>query len=873
MSKATFDFEKALATWRQFVGSNPAIRPADLDELEEHVRDAYEAFLERGLEPAAAFDAAKDDVGDLALLDASYREVHGEKRLRPAARKDEWAAVRATMGNYLKSAWRNASRQKGITVLNITGMSLALAAALVIGLFIRHSLSFDRFHVNADRILRVEESRGSWGQVARAPWGLSDLLRAEWSGIEEITEVSGVRQSRMQFSVGPVDHLVEDVLEVDSSFFRVFTYRILRSESANPLSDPNSLVITASTARRWFGNEDPLGQMVHYDARRDLVITAIVEDPPSASHLPFNVLVGTDHAGRTVRWNSLGGFVYVILKDGALPEDLVGFMDEQKAEGSPGAIAAFSLRPLTEIYLHAETQDDYRARGDIRYLILFGMIGAFILLLASINYVNLAIAQANRRTREIGVRKVIGASGRNLRVQFLLESLMIIFLSVPLAVTMVLLALPVLRTSADVMLTNDLLTQPGTWGMIVTLALFVALVSGFYPAVLMARKQPVQIFSGNRSAGSSKQRVRKVLVGVQVGISFALIVMTLVVSAQMQLIGHTNLGFDKDQVVTMSPRNWSMDAFERFRQQASSHVAVESVASGLPLGVGWRYFAWKEKLEGSDLEVEMEMIPIGVGFVETMQMDVIEGRAFREEDLGMDPPPIIVSESWASAFDDGTPLIGRTVREQFGPIVGVVRDVQNISLNESAGLTLFQLTNDQVPGIVVRLAGTRIPEGLDIIRNAWDSISPDRALSYRFLDEHIQSQYLVEQRLQRFFSWFAGLSVAIAALGIFGLAALTARQRDKEIAIRKSLGASETSILLLLNQEFLTVVIAGMMVAAPVAWIYGNQWLEAFSQRVSLDASLFLLAALICVAFVVCSVSLQSLRAARANPVDALKWD
>lgn len=873
MSRTSFDFEKALSTWRQFVGSNPAIRKADLDELEDHLRDAYDAFLDKGLEPAAAFDAAKDDVGDLALLESSYREVHGEKRFRPATRRDEWAAVRATIGNYLKSAWRNASRQKVITVLNITGMSLALAAALVIGLFIRHSLSFDRFHEHADRILRVEESRGSWGMVARAPWGLADLLREEWSGIEEVTEVSGIRPARMQFSIGPIDHLMEDVLQVDSSFFRVFTHRILQSETVNPLSEPNSLVITASTARQWFGDDDPLGRVVRYDARRDLVITGVVEDPPHASQLPFNALVQSHTEGRSVRWNSLGGFIYVILKDGAQAEDLVSFMDAQKAEGSPGSVAAFSLRPMTDVYLHSETLDDYRAGGDVRYLVLFGMIGIFILLLASINYVNLAIAQANRRTREIGVRKVIGASGRNLRVQFLLESMLTILLSVPVAVVLTMLVLPVLRNSAQVMLSSDILLQPGTWGMIATLVLMVAVASGTYPAVFMARKQPVQIFSGSRSAGFSKQRVRKVLVGVQVGISFALIVMTLVVSAQMQMIGQANLGFDKDQVVTMSPRNWSMDTFERFRQETSSHVAIESVASGLPLGVGWRYFAWKEELEDSGQEVETEMIPVGVGFVETMQMEVIEGRAFREEDLGLDPAPILVSESWASTFDDGTSVIGRTVREQFGPIVGVVRDVQNISLNESAGLTLFQLTSDQVPGIVVRLAGSRIPEGLGIIQNAWDSVSPDRALVYRFLDEHIQSQYLVEQRLQRFFSWFAGLSIAIAALGIFGLAALTARQRDKEIAIRKSLGASESSILLLLNREFLTVVVVGMLLAAPVAWIYGNRWLEAFSRKVSLDASLFFLAAVICLGFVVCSVSLQSLRAARANPVDALKWD
>jgi len=872
-SEWTFDFERALATWRQFVSRNPAIRDADLEELEMHLRDAYDNFLADGMDPERAFEAAKDDVGDLALLDSSYGEVHREKHFRPATRRSEIAALHATASNYVKSAWRNAYRQKGISMLNITGMSLALAASLIIGLFIWHSLSFDRFHEQADSILRIEEDRGSWGRVARSPWGLSNLLREEWSGVKEITEVSGMRQSRTQFTVGPVDHLVSDVLEVDSSFFRVFSHTILRSETNNPLEAPNALVLTESTARQWFGTEDPLGEIVHYDAQRDLVITAIVEDPPEATHLPFDVLVRVPVEGRTIRWNSLGGFVYLILEDDTQQDDLISFLDNRKAEDVPGVVAAFSFLPLTDIHLHSEAQDDYRAGGDVQYLLLFGMIGVFILLLAGINYVNMATAQANRRTREIGVRKVIGASGWNLKSQFLLESSMVILLSVPVALLLVVLALPTLRSSTEVMFSSQLLLQPGTWVMILVLALLVSFAAGFYPAVLMARKQPVQVFSGMRTSGTSKQRVRKVLVGVQVGISFGLIVMTLIITAQMRLVSQTNLGFDQDQVVTLSPQQWSMDSFERFRQEVSRHSAIESVAVGLPLGIGWRYSAWKQVLESTGQEVEMELVPIGVRFVDAMQMNVVEGRGFREEDLGLDPAPLLVSESWASTFDDGTPVVGRHVNEYFGPIVGVVRDVQNRSLNTSAPFTLFQLTGDNVPGIVVRLAGSHIPEGLSILADAWDTVSPDRAFDYRFLDEHIQSQYLVEQRLQRFFSWFAGLSIAIAALGILGLAALSARQRDKEIAIRKSLGANVSSILLLLNREFLAIVLAGIVMASPVAWIYGSRWLESFSNRVDMNGTYFLAAGLVCLVFVVVSVTVQSFRAARANPVDALKWD
>ena len=868
-----FDFERALATWRQFVSRNPAIRNTDLDELENHLRDAYESFVRKGMDPEQAFNAAKEDLGDLSHLEESYRVVHHEKMFRPGALRGEMAILKETVSNYVKSAVRNASRQRGITTLNVVGLSLAMAAALIISLFIRHSLSFDRFH-GSDPIYRVEQQRGSWGTVARPPYGLADLIEKEWSGIKDMTEVSGIFSVSNQLSIDQVDYMVDRVLQVDERFLDVFSFDLLETDHPQPLLPENAIILTQSTSRRLFGSENPIGKTIRFEASKDLVVTAIAADPPSNTHLPFNALVRGFESPRELKWSYLGAFTYLTFNNPSGPEELIAFLDERLSRENPGMVSSFSTRPITEIHLHSEVVDDYAPAGDIRYLYLFGLIGVLILALAGINYVNMAAAQASRRTREIGVRKVIGASDGHVRGQFILESLLVTLLSIPFALVMVASVLPRISAIAGERIPVGILGDPISWVILLGLVAIVSLAAGIYPAIIMARKEPVEIFSGSRSAGRTRNGVRKTLVGVQVAISFGMIVITMIVSAQMQLISNSNLGFDRAQIVTLQPRGWPADKFARFKQEAESNVAVQSVVAGQPLGVGWKYFTWKTRPdESSDQEIELEMVMVGTGFVETMGLDVIHGRSFREDDLTIDPKPVVVSESWVKLFGHDEPVIGRQITSSMGPIIGVVKDVQNTSLNDEDNITLFQLSTEDVRGIIVKLAPGRIQDGLAVLDTAWETVEVDRAFDYRFLDEHIESQYAVERRLKGFFTWFAGLSIVIAALGIFGLAALTARQRDKEIAIRKSLGATESSILMLLNREFLTVVLVGIVVATPLAWIYGSRWLESFSQQIEINGLHFVWAALVCVAFVALSVSVQSVRAARANPVDALKWD
>lgn len=873
----SFDLERALSSWRQFMNANPAIRPDDLDELEAHLRDEIDRQMSRGMDAENAFKTARADLGDVAELGEAYDAVHHEKRFRPASRRSEWGIFAGMMRSYFSHAWRGALRHRGYTLLNVLGISIALASALIIGLFIRHSLSYDRHLPAADRTYRVLMHRGMPDESTNQAFttvGLADLIRSEWSGAERVTEAAGTRSTERLFSVDDVHYQIDQVLSVDGDFPAIFPLTFTSGDGATALTAPGSVILTTSTARRLFGSRDPMGQTIRLEAQSDLTVTGIVEDPPSSTHLPFSVLVRAFTEYRSVSWNSIGSYIFVVLQQDAKPEELASYLTDKYLADSPGAVGSYSLQPVTDIHLHSGATDDYAAQGEAWHLTLFGAIGFLIMALACINYVNMATARATRRVREVGVRKVVGASGSQLKGQFLLESLFITLLSVPLAILMAVLALPKAGSLAGESLSWTLLLTPGMLGLIVAYVILIAFGAGFYPAVLLARKSAAEVFSGSRSFARTRVSLRQVLVGAQVGMAFCLVVITLVISDQMDLLQQNSLGFDQDQVVTLSPRGWSETELESFVDQIGSHSSIESAASGLPLGIGWRFFSWTEKRTDSESEIQVDGIPVGVGFVETMGMHLVEGRAFNQTDLTADPLPVIVSKDYADALSDGSSIVGSRMKMgNPGEIIGVVSEFQNSSLMNQKNAAVLQLDPSVTWSLVVKLKAGHVQDGISVMEDAWKQRSPDRPMTWRFLDERIQEQYVREARFGSIFEWFSGLSLSLAVFGLVGLSALSARQRDKEIAIRKSLGASESGILLLLNREFLTVVWVGMLLSAPVAWLYGHKWLEGFSRRIEIGVAPFLWAATACLFFVIVSVNVQSFRAARANPIDALKWD
>ena len=859
------------------MSSNPSIRSSDLEELEIHLRDEWESLVSSGMNPEKAFEEARNDLGNISDLADAYDDVNLEKIFWKGQTRSEMDILKTTAGNYLKSAWRNVIRHKGYSTLNISGLALALASALTIGLFIRHSLSYDDYHERADDTYRIVMDRGFPGENSGQSFvttGLADVIRSEWAGAEHITQMRGTYSTEQVMTVDQVHFMMSGVLEVDENFPDVFSLSFIEGSGPASLDAPRSMLLTESTAQLFFGDEDATGRTIRVDATADYTVTAVVKDPPANTHLPFNVLIRGYTEPLQLSWNSIGNYTYIVLPAEQEASRLSKFLTDRYEKDNPGAIGSFSLQPIRDIHLASGVQDDYTPQGDSRYLLIFGSIGILILVLACINYVNLATARADRRVREVGVRKVIGASGAQLRRQFLLESLLMTLLSVPFALLGAAVALPRINSLAGESLEFSMLMDPVMWAVLTGLLLIVSLGAGFYPAVLMARKNPVEVFAGSRSYGRARITLRQILVGTQVAIAFALIAITLVIAGQLEFIRGNRLGFDAEQIVTLMPRGWSEAQFTAFQSEITSNSAVQSAATGLPMGLGWRYYGWTQTLPEDGSEVDLEEMPIGVGFVETMGLELLEGRTFSEIDLNSGKPPLIVSSSYAEVVGNGSSVVGTEMAfGNGGQIVGVVRDFRNSSYTDSKNITVLRLDAEMTRFAVVKLTSQQILEGLQAMRRAWTKISPDRPMNYQFLDERIQAQYVEEIRFGSIFNIFSGLSIVIASLGLFGLAALTARQRDKEIAIRKSQGASAMNILALLVKEFLVVVFAGIVMSMPLVWIYSQEWLSGFNEHIRLDGSILLTSALICLTFVATAVIFRSLRAARANPVEALSWE
>ena len=678
----------------------------------------------------------------------------------------------------------------------------------------------------------------------------------------------------MLITVDEVHFQMTGVLRVDEYFSDVFPFSYLDGNGPASLDRPNSMLLTESTALLLFGTEDAVGKTIRLDAITDYTVTAVVEDPPTNTHLPFRVLVRGFVEPSQLSWNSIGSFVYVLLPDPGKASELSDYLTDRFERENPGANGSFSLQPVRDIHLSSGVMDDYAQQSDSRYLHIFASIGLLILIIACINYVNMATARADKRVREIGVRKVIGASNVQLKVPFLLESLLTTLLSVPIALLLTSIALPHISNLLGESLEMSQLFDPMMWLVVSTLIILVSQAAGFYPATLMARKRPVEVFAGSRSFGHTKITLRQLLVSIQVSIAFALIALTLLISGQLEFIQTNRLGFDTDAIVTLSPQGWSQEQFAAFQSEITSYSAIHSAATGLPLGLGWMYFSWSHTQPEDGSTVEFASVPAGIGFVETMGLELIEGRTFTEIDLNADTPPLIVTSAYADVLGNGTSVVGSEMPSgNGGRIVGVVKDFRNDSFKSNNKITVLRLTPDMTRNAVVRLTGGQLSEGLTIMESAWTKVSPDRPINYQFLDDRIQAQYEAEVKFGSIFNVFSGLSIIIASLGLFGLAALTARQRDKEIAIRKSQGASEMNILALLMKDLSVTFIAGIAVSTPLVWIYGNKWLAEFNEHVLLDVSILLQSAVIYLAFVALAVVLQSLRAARANPVNALSWE
>ena len=785
--------------------------------------------------------------------------------------------------NYLKIALRNLRRQKGYAFINIAGLAVGIACCLLIVLHVYDELSYDRYHEHADRIYRLTIQAGIFGEMPVAPAPTAPALSEHYPEVERFTRM----YRRSEVLRQEEEYMSEErFFYADSSVFEVFTYPLLSGNPRTALREPNTVVLTASTARRYFGDEEALGRSILLRDGTPLRVTGIAADLPSNTHLHFDFLASfasLDHNAGEASANPwrYQGFTYLLLTSPEASASLQAKLDTltsgewqevARVVGWGAEGFSFGLQPLTSIHLHSHTDTEVEPTGDIRYLYLFSAVAAFVLLIACINYMNLATARSLQRTREVGVRKVLGAQREQLVRQFLSESFLLTLLALILAIVCVEALLPVYNWLTGKEMGLDLWQRPEMLVGLALVVLIVGLGAGAYPALFLSHFRPALVLKGG-VATKGGTRVRRALVTFQFAVSVALMAGTLVIQRQLDYIQTKHLGFDTEQILLLPVKGTLEQKKDAFKQELLALPGVQhvSISSGSP------NLAWGITHEHDGIEYPLRGIHVDADYLDAMGMELAAGRDF-DPALASDSASFIVNETAARLLgleDKVGEILETPIYNSNDRLIGIVSDFHIASLREPIGPAFLRLASapDFMQALVVRLEPNRIPETLQDISGVWRRFAPDFPFDYDFLDEMLREQYEAEKRLAITLGAFALVAILVACLGLFGLAAFTAESRTKEIGIRKVLGASIGSIVALLSKEFARLVILAALVTVPIVYLAMNRWLEDFAYRIEIGPGIFLLAGAAALLIALATVSYQAIKAALSDPVKSLRYE
>ncbi|MFZ2053503.1 MAG: ABC transporter permease [Candidatus Aminicenantales bacterium] len=788
--------------------------------------------------------------------------------------------------NYLKVVLRSIRRQAGYSFINIAGLAIGMACCLLITLWVFDELSYDRFHENAPNLYRVEENQFYSGRVYHVtvtPFPLAPVLKEEIPEIVEATRV--VYSGGLLIRFGERSFYEDRVWAVDPSFLRMFSFPLVKGDAATALSDPSSVVLTEDAARKYFGDDEPLGRVVSVNNELELKVTGIAKKVPLNSTIRFDMLFPYDllkARGRTNEEfgsNSIG--TYVELQPGASLPAVNGKIRDFIKKRAEGSVTELELFPYTKIHLHQYFGYEKSSVG-IRYVYIFSLIAAFVLLIACINFMNLATARSAGRAQEVGLRKVVGALKKHLLVRFYSESMIYALLSLFLALLLVRLVLPWFNA----------LTGKGIsfnfWGNrqillgIAGITLLTGLLAGSYPAVFLSSFQPVRVLKGSLKAGSGSALFRRVLVVIQFALSVFLIIGTVVVFRQMNYMRTTSMGFDKDQVLTIRLRGNTATSYEAFRNELrkDSRVLGVTAATDLPSAIGSNSSGaeWKEK--DPQQKVLIGLSGVDYDYVDVLNIELLEGRNFSREFESDRTQAFLVNEEVRKLMvkpavaGEEFSFVGRT-----GRIVGVMKNYHFGSLQSKIEPLAIFLIGPPEQGrrgfnfALIRVSPADIPGAVSFIRDTWSHVFSGFPFEFKFLDEQIDEMYRTEEKAGRLLRTFAVLAILIACLGLFGLASFMAERRTREIGIRKVLGASVPQITILLCREFIFLVLLANVLTWPLAYWVLENWLKNYAYRIPLSPLVFVFALAAAMIITILTVSFQAVRAAVANPANALKYE
>lgn len=798
--------------------------------------------------------------------------------------------------NYLKVAFRSIFKNKIFSLINITGLAIGIAASLLIFQYVNFELSYDNYHENADRSYRIKTNRFTKGELttewAAGAAGVGYAMKEAYPEVEELVRMRGAGGV---FSFGDVEFSEERAYLATENVFKMFETKFIHGDAETALVDGLSIVVSESIAKKYFGRTDVIGEVLEYNREQQAKINGVFEDLPPNTHFKYDILVSwntfsTEQQGQfNTAWNWDGFYNYLLLTKGTdkaeFETKMATYFEENQGDEfrDNGFWMSFELQPIQDIHLYSNFMIEMEVNGDGDTVYALLIISFFIIIIAWVNYINLATAKSMERAREVGLRKVLGSLRGQLIRQFLTESFLINIFAVALGFVLVILAMPYFSELSGQEMTFALFAKQGFWIGLGGLFLIGTFLSGLYPAFVLSGFRPIQTLKGNMAGTAGGSMLRKSLVVFQFMASVGLMIGTYAVYQQVSFMRNQDLGVDINKMlvlngpgVTDSTYRDKMDAFVNLLE-ADANVEKVVISSSIPGNkVGWN--AGGIRKEGAPLSEsnQYRVISVGHDFMQTYDMELLAGRLF-SRDFGAEEENVVFSRAAAKLFGFANPEEAIGTRINFWgnvyTIVGVTEDYHQNSLREDYDQLIFRFIPTNSGFYSIKYNGSNTKEVVKLAEEKWGQFFAGNPFEYFFLDDHYNEQYKADQQFGTVFTVFSVLAIFVACLGLFGLAAFMAAKRTKEIGIRKVLGASVPGILKLLSTDFLKLIIVAVLLAIPLAYYGMNQWLNTFAFRIDLYWYIFAIPAVAVFAIALATVSFQTSRAARANPVESLRYE
>lgn len=804
--------------------------------------------------------------------------------------------------NYFKIALRNLGKNKTFSFINIFGLALGLACCLLIASFVYSELSYDKYPEKASQIYRVElnvTGNGTVETYTNVDIAVGAGMKNAYPEIQAFTRLFNLRESFVKYN--NKEFKEANLAIVDSNFLQIFSIPFIAGDAKTALTEPNSIVITKAFAKKYFGDDEPLGKQLILGIST-FKVTGLIDKIPDHSHFHKDAFISmsTMHFSSQT-WSNVSFFTYLVLDKNADPKNLEAKFPElvkkyvvpevahdmgismAEAQKSVNTFRFF-LEPLTRIHLYSNTKYELEANGDIQYVYIFSALAIFILLLACVNFTNLSTAVSAKRAREVGIRKVIGSEKKQLMIQFLVESVLLTYIAIVFTYAIVFALIPQFNQLAGTHLNFGFFFSIPFIISVLVLGLIVGILSGIYPAFFLSSFNIISVLKGSSSTSTNhKSPLRSGLVIFQFAVSTILIISTVVVYQQLHFMQNKKLGYNKEQVLYLQDANilGSKDVQNSFKQELlnDSRILNVSVGTDVPGNFdmdGTQIYPKEKSGNENGAEIHANIYHIDYDYLSTLGIQVLKGRNFSNE-FPTDSFAVIINQAavnnlgWAN-----TDPIGKTIvtsgQHEF-KVIGVTADFHYASVKQKIAPLMMELGNHYRTGFIIKIKTTDVKNLLADIKQKWDKANAVAPFSYYFLDEHFASLYAAEQRTGQIFSAFAIVAILIACLGLFGLATFITQQRVKEIGIRKIFGASVPDLILLVSREFLKLVIIAFLLAIPLAWWAMHNWLQDYQYRIALSWWMFLVAGLSVMIIAMLTVSFQSVKAAFANPVKSLRTE